>query len=175
MPLEEIRYSCVDSTLGRAIIAQSVRGVCAVELCDSITNPSHRISNIFPGAKVVLHANARPSATELAIQALAAGLHLDTISTIPLDLRGTPFQERVWRAIQDVTHGTLISYAQLAVAIGKPQASRAVATACGANRIALLIPCHRVIRSDGELSGYRWGSRRKRQLLELEALSEGPD
>lgn len=96
------------------------------------------------------------------IEAPALGLDL------PLDLRGTAFQERVWRALRDIPLGSTASYAQIAERIGAPKSFRAVAQACGANCLAVAIPCHRVVRSDGELSGYRWGVERKRQLLERE-------
>ena len=88
--------------------------------------------------------------------------------TMPLDVRATAFQWRVWRALQEIPLGETRSYAEVAEAIGKPTAVRAVASACASNRVALVIPCHRVVRSDGSVSGYRWGPERKRQLLERE-------
>ncbi|VTM12508.1 O6-methylguanine-DNA methyltransferase [Pseudomonas aeruginosa] len=92
------------------------------------------------------------------------GLGLD----LPLDVRGTAFQERVWQALREIPPGTTVSYAQVAERIGAPKAVRAVAQACGANRIAVAIPCHRVVRRDGDVSGYRWGVERKRELLRRE-------
>ena len=100
------------------------------------------------------------------VEAPAIGLDL------PLDLRGTAFQERVWQALQSIPVGSTASYAEIAQRIGAPKAMRAVAQACAANTLAVAIPCHRVVRSDGNLSGYRWGVERKRQLLERETLSE---
>jgi AraC family transcriptional regulator of adaptative response/methylated-DNA-[protein]-cysteine methyltransferase len=97
------------------------------------------------------------------IEAPALGMNL------PLDVRGTAFQERVWQALRKIPPGTTISYADLAERIGSPKAVRAVAQACGANRIAVAIPCHRVVRRDGDISGYRWGVERKRELLKREA------
>ena len=97
------------------------------------------------------------------IEAPALGLHL------PLDVHGTAFQERVWQALREIPPGTTVSYAEIAERIGAPKAVRAVAQACGANRIAVAIPCHRVVRRDGDLSGYRWGVERKRELLRREA------
>ena len=88
---------------------------------------------------------------------------------LPLDVRGTAFQERVWQALRDIPVGSTASYAEIAQCIGAPKAVRAVAQACGANSLAVAIPCHRVVRSDGNLSGYRWGVERKRQLLERES------
>jgi len=97
------------------------------------------------------------------IETPAVGLNL------PLDVRGTAFQERVWQALREIPPGATVSYAQLAARIGSPKAVRAVAQACGANRIAVAIPCHRVVRRDGDISGYRWGVERKRELLRREA------
>src|SRR5690606_11106095 len=91
---------------------------------------------------------------------------------LPLDVRGTAFQQSVWRAFQDNPVGTTVSYGQISQQIGAPTAVRAVAQACGANRLAVAIPCHRVVRRDGDISGYRWGVARKRQLLEREAESQ---
>ena len=96
------------------------------------------------------------------VEAPAVGLDL------PLDLRGTAFQERVWQALRDIPPGSKVSYAQIAERIGAPKSFRAVAQACGANSLAVAIPCHRVVRSNGDLSGYRWGVERKRELLERE-------
>ncbi|MCS7235982.1 MAG: methylated-DNA--[protein]-cysteine S-methyltransferase [Armatimonadota bacterium] len=93
---------------------------------------------------------------------------------LPMDLRGTPFQRRVWSALRRVPSGQTVTYAQLALRLGFPGAARAVARACAANPLALVVPCHRVIRSDGQLGGYRWGVRRKRVLLELEARVRRP-
>src|SRR5690606_40886551 len=103
------------------------------------------------------------------IEAPALGLSL------PLDVRGTAFQERVWQVLRELPPGTTASYAEIAQRIGAPKAVRAVAQACGANSIAVAIPCHRVVRRDGDISGYRWGVERKRRLLqrEAEALAEG--
>jgi len=99
------------------------------------------------------------------IEAPALGLNL------PLDVRGTAFQQRVWQALREIPPGTTVSYTQIAERIGAPKAVRAVAQACGANRIAVAIPCHRVVRRDGDVSGYRWGVERKRELLQREAHS----
>ena len=92
-----------------------------------------------------------------------------TGAALPLDIRGTAFQQRVWQALREIPPGTTRSYAEIAQAIGEPRAVRAVAQACGANALAVAIPCHRVVRTDGHLSGYRWGVERKRELLAREA------
>ena len=168
---EEIQYSTIDSVLGTTLIAQSIRGVCAVQFCDSVQDGARELARLFPGARTIFAPNTLPSMAERAIQALTTGQQFDTLSAIALDIRGSPFQEAVWRALRKVPRGASISYSQLAAAIGKPRAARPVATACGANRIALLIPCHRIIRGNGELSGYRWGQHRKSLLLEWERAS----
>jgi AraC family transcriptional regulator of adaptative response/methylated-DNA-[protein]-cysteine methyltransferase len=93
---------------------------------------------------------------------------------LPLDVRGTAFQERVWQALREIPPGATVSYAQVAARIGAPKAVRAVAQACGANRLAVAIPCHRVVRRDGDLSGYRWGVERKRELLARETGARAP-
>ena len=94
---------------------------------------------------------------------------------LPLDIQGTAFQQRVWQALQAIPPGTTVSYAEIAQQIDRPKAVRAVATACAANTLAVVIPCHRVVRSDGALSGYRWGIERKRALLEREAANFPPE
>ena len=92
---------------------------------------------------------------------------------LPLDIRGTAFQQRVWQALSEIPAGTKASYAEIAEKIGSPRATRAVAQACGANSIAVAIPCHRVVRKDGDLSGYRWGVERKKTLLDIESGEAG--
>jgi AraC family transcriptional regulator of adaptative response/methylated-DNA-[protein]-cysteine methyltransferase len=108
------------------------------------------------------------SLTEKVVAAIESG-DSDATAEIPIDLRGTPFQKAVWRALREVPAGTTVSYTELARRIGRPAAVRAVAHACATNAIAVLVPCHRAVRSDGSLAGYRWGLARKRTLLEREA------
>ena len=121
------------------------------------------ISHLIPGDP------ARLIAGERASDEIVAGIRQQLGLDLPLDVRGTAFQERVWQALRAIPVGSTASYAEVARLIGAPTATRAVAQACGANRLAVAIPCHRVVRSDGALSGYRWGVERKRQLLAREA------
>lgn len=162
----EIRFAVGESTLGSILVAATERGVCAVLLGDDPTALAHDLERRFPRAEI-LGADAGFEALVARVVALverpAAGVDL------PLDLQGTAFQRRVWQALRQIPAGTTTSYAALAHAIGKPTAARAVAQACAANPIAVAIPCHRVVRTDGDPSGYRWGVERKHTLLAREA------
>ena len=162
----QIHFGIGDTSLGLVLVAISGRGVCSILLGDTRAGLTRELQGRFPRAQIERD-DARLRA-ELAqvfafVERPAAGLDL------PLDLAGTEFQLRVWRALTKIPSGKTASYAEVARSIDAPQAFRAVAQACGANPIALAIPCHRVVRNDGALSGYRWGVARKRALLELEA------
>jgi len=161
----EILFAVGQCSLGAILVAQSARGVCAILLGDDPDKLVRELQNQFPKASLV---GADHSFEQLVAQVVgfieAPALGLD----LPLDLRGTAFQERVWQALRDIPLGSTVSYGQIAERIGAPKAFRAVAQACGANCLAVAIPCHRVVRSDGDLSGYRWGVERKRQLLARE-------
>ncbi|MCP2052893.1 UNVERIFIED_ORG: AraC family transcriptional regulator of adaptative response/methylated-DNA-[protein]-cysteine methyltransferase [Pseudomonas fluorescens] len=160
-----ILFAVGQCSLGAILVAQSQRGVCAILLGDDPDTLLRDLQDQFPKAELVGadHEFEQLIAQVVGfIEAPALGLNL------PLDLRGTAFQERVWQALRDIPVGSTASYAQIAAQIGAPKSFRAVAQACGANSLAVAIPCHRVVRSDGELSGYRWGVERKRQLLERE-------
>lgn len=161
-----ILFAVGQCSLGAILVAQSSRGVCAILLGDDPGALVHDLQDQFPNAELV---GADHRFEQLIAQVVgfieAPALGLD----LPLDLRGTAFQQRVWQALRDIPLGSTASYAQIAARIGAPKSFRAVAQACGANRLAVAIPCHRVVRSDGELSGYRWGVERKRQLLERES------
>jgi len=160
-----ILFAVGQCSLGAILVAQSARGVCAILLGDDPDQLVHDLQDQFPKAELV---GADQRFEQLVaqvvglIEAPAVGLDL------PLDLRGTAFQERVWQALRDIPPGSTASYAQIAERIGAPKSFRAVAQACGANSLAVAIPCHRVVRSNGELSGYRWGVERKQQLLARE-------
>ncbi|NVZ22555.1 bifunctional DNA-binding transcriptional regulator/O6-methylguanine-DNA methyltransferase Ada [Pseudomonas costantinii] len=161
----EIRFAVGQCSLGAILVAQSQRGVCAILLGDDPDKLVRDLQDQFPKAELL---GADRSFEQLIAQVVgfieAPALGLD----LPLDLRGTAFQERVWQALREIPVGSTASYAQIAQRIGAPKSFRAVAQACGANSLAVAIPCHRVVRSNGELSGYRWGVERKRQLLERE-------
>lgn len=161
----EIRFAVGQCSLGAILVARSERGVCAILLGDDPNALVEDLQQRFCQAKLI---GAEPDFEHWVakvvgfIEAPALGLDL------PLDVRGTAFQERVWMALREIAPGSTASYAEIAQRIGAPKAFRAVAQACGANHLAVAIPCHRVVRSDGELSGYRWGVERKRQLLARE-------
>lgn len=161
----EILFAVGQCSLGAILVAQSVRGVCAILLGDDPDRLVRDLQDQFPKANLV---GADQGFEQLVAQVVgfieAPALGLD----LPLDLRGTAFQERVWQALRDIPLGSTVSYAQIAERIGAPKSFRAVAQACGANCLAVAIPCHRVVRSNGDLSGYRWGVERKRQLLARE-------
>lgn len=161
----KILFAVGQCSLGAILVAQSARGVCAILLGDDPDKLVRELQDQFPKASLV---GADHSFEQLVAQVVgfieAPALGLD----LPLDLRGTAFQERVWQALRDIPLGSTVSYGQIAERIGAPKAFRAVAQACGANCLAVAIPCHRVVRSDGDLSGYRWGVERKRQLLARE-------
>ncbi|UVE17973.1 bifunctional DNA-binding transcriptional regulator/O6-methylguanine-DNA methyltransferase Ada [Pseudomonas sp. LS44] len=161
----EIRFALGDCSLGAILVAQSQRGVCAILLGDDPDALLRDLQDKFARATLIggdAQFEALVAKVVGFIEAPALGLDL------PLDVRGTAFQQRVWNALQEIPAGSTASYAEIANRIGMPKAVRAVAQACGANSLAVAIPCHRVVRSDGQLSGYRWGVERKRQLLERE-------
>ncbi|MEO6919967.1 MAG: bifunctional DNA-binding transcriptional regulator/O6-methylguanine-DNA methyltransferase Ada [Collimonas sp.] len=162
----EIRFAIGECSLGAILVAQSNRGVCAILLGDDPNALAHDLQDKFPRAHLI---GADHDFEQLVAQVVgfieAPALGLD----LPLDVRGTAFQQRVWQALREIPVGSTASYAEIAARIGSPKAVRAVAQACAANTLAVAIPCHRVIRSDGAGSGYRWGVERKRALLERES------
>ncbi|MFA7504496.1 MAG: bifunctional DNA-binding transcriptional regulator/O6-methylguanine-DNA methyltransferase Ada [Burkholderiaceae bacterium] len=165
-----IRFALGQCTLGALLVAQSQRGVCAILLGDDPERLLHDLEDQFPQAELLGGDEAFEQLVAQVVgfvEAPSAGLNL------PLDVRGTAFQERVWQALRDIPPGATASYADIAQRIGAPKAARAVAQACAANPLAVAIPCHRVVRRDGELSGYRWGVERKRELLRREDPGPG--
>ncbi|ABL72303.1 bifunctional DNA-binding transcriptional regulator/O6-methylguanine-DNA methyltransferase Ada [Paracoccus denitrificans] len=164
----EIRFALGQCALGAILVAQSRRGICAIALGDDPEALLRDFQDRFPAATLI-GGDAEFEALVARIVGFieAPGIGLD----LPLDIRGTAFQQRVWQALRQIPPGTTASYAEIARRIGEPQASRAVAQACAANPIAVAIPCHRVVRSDGALSGYRWGVARKRALLDREGAA----
>jgi AraC family transcriptional regulator of adaptative response/methylated-DNA-[protein]-cysteine methyltransferase len=162
----EIRFAIGASSLGAILVARSERGVCAILLGDDPDALARDLQDRFPKARLIGGDAGfeKLVATVVGfVEAPALGLDL------PLDLRGTAFQQRVWQALRAVPAGATVSYAEIARRIGASKATRAVAQACAANNIAVAIPCHRVVRTDGALSGYRWGVERKRALLTRES------
>jgi len=162
----DIRFAVGQSQLGAILVAASARGVCAILMGDDPQALVHELQDKFPRAALV---GDDPAFEQLVAQVVGLIEAPQGSWTLPLDVRGTVFQQRVWQALRDIAPGQTLSYAEIAARIGAPTAVRAVAGACAANWIAVAIPCHRVVRSDGALSGYRWGVQRKRLLLEREA------
>ena len=160
-----IRYTISDSPLGRMLIAATERGICSIQFARSDSELIEGLKREFPFAV------RKPDQTGLEVWVAAllskmTGRELNT--ALPLDIRATAFQRRVWTYLQSIPFGATRSYGDVAKAIGQPSASRAVARACATNPVAVAIPCHRVVREDGSISGYRWGVERKKALLELE-------
>jgi len=162
----DIRFAVGQSQLGAILVAASARGVCAILMGDDPQALVHELQDKFRRAVLV---GDDPAFQQLVAQVIGFIEAPQASWTLPLDVRGTVFQQRVWQALRDIAPGQTLSYADIAARIGAPKAVRAVAGACAANWIAVAIPCHRVVRSDGALSGYRWGVQRKRLLLEREA------
>ncbi len=164
----EIRFAVGQCSLGAILAARSEKGVCAILLGDDPEALVRDLQDRFPKARLI-GADADFEALTAQVVGLveAPGQGLD----LPLDVRGTAFQQRVWRALQAIPAGATATYGQIAERIGAPKAVRAVAGACAANPLAVAIPCHRVVRNDGSLSGYRWGVERKRALLDREAAA----
>jgi AraC family transcriptional regulator, regulatory protein of adaptative response / methylated-DNA-[protein]-cysteine methyltransferase len=161
----EIRFAIGECTLGSILVAVSKRGVCAILMGDDPNKLACDLQDSFPQATLIGN-DARFARTVAQVIGFvdAPGLGFD----LPLDVRGTAFQQRVWQALRKIPAGKTVSYSELAKHIGAPTAVRAVASACAANTLAVAIPCHRVVRKDGALSGYRWGVERKRALLARE-------
>ena len=166
-PGEDIKFAVGQSSLGAILVASSQKGVAAILLGDDPEKLLRDLQDRFPKARLIgadRDYEARVARVVGFVEAPHIGLDL------PLDVRGTAFQRRVWRALREIPVGTTISYAEIAQRIGAPKAVRAVAGACAANNLAVAIPCHRVVRNDGALSGYAWGVERKRALIDRESL-----
>ena len=162
----EIRFAVGECSLGSILVAQSARGVCAILIGDDPDELARDLQDRFPHARLIGgDAGFEQLIAKVVGFVEAPRLGLD----LPLDVRGTAFQQRVWQALREIPAGKTVSYTELARRIGLPKSVRAVAQACAANALAVAIPCHRVVRNDGGLSGYRWGVERKRALLEREA------
>jgi AraC family transcriptional regulator, regulatory protein of adaptative response / methylated-DNA-[protein]-cysteine methyltransferase len=166
---EQIRFAIARCELGLVLVAATGQGVCSVMLGEDAADLERSLKQQFSAASIVQDA----SGMEKQIEAILAAMtdHPAAID-IPLDVRATAFQARVWQGLRQIPRGETRSYAQLAEAIGQPSAVRAVARACATNPVAIAVPCHRVIGSDGSLTGYRWGLDRKRTLLDLERRSQ---
>ncbi len=167
---EDIRWSIVDTALGQAIVAATARGVCMVELGEDVDSLEHKLHVEFPRARLQQVDAGCDDFLAPRVRAVADALAgKGAAQPVPVDLIGTAFQKRVWDALMKIPHGETRSYAELAAALDAPKAARAVASACAHNRVAIVVPCHRVIRDDGTLGGYRWGLALKQQLLGRES------
>ncbi|MGD9539742.1 bifunctional DNA-binding transcriptional regulator/O6-methylguanine-DNA methyltransferase Ada [Methylocystis sp.] len=167
-PRETIRFAIGQSSLGAVLVAASANGVCAISLGDDPQELLRDLQDRFPRATLI---GADENFERYVAAAVGMVERPQTRFDLPLDMRGTAFQQRVWAALRDIPAGETASYAEIAKRIGAPKATRAVARACAANPVSLAIPCHRVVRSDGALSGYYWGVERKRELLKRERKS----
>jgi AraC family transcriptional regulator of adaptative response/methylated-DNA-[protein]-cysteine methyltransferase len=163
---DAIGYDLAASSLGLVLAARSDRGLCAILLGDDADALIADLCRRFPQSRAVRDTAGLADWLAHVVRCVE---HAQDDPGLPLDLRGTPFQRRVWQALRAIPRGATASYGEIARRIGEPQASRAVAAACASNPLALAIPCHRVVKGDGALSGYRWGVERKRALLEREA------
>jgi AraC family transcriptional regulator of adaptative response/methylated-DNA-[protein]-cysteine methyltransferase len=169
---ETIRFATFETPLGWAIVAASRRGICMTALADDRDSLGDALRQRFPRATIEEGDAVLDDWAQSVLRCITApGERPD----LPLDIRGTAFQAQVWRALRRIPLGETATYGEIAAALGHPAAVRAVGRACGANPVALLVPCHRVVRKDGDLGGYRWGIERKRALLEREraAASDG--
>ena len=167
----EIRFAVGQCRLGAILVAQSREGICAILLGDDPDALVRDLIDRFPRADLIGGDPAFEQTVATIIGFVEApSLGLD----LPLDLQGTAFQQRVWDALRTVPPGSTVSYTELARRIGQPRSVRAVAQACAANPVAVAVPCHRVVRHDGALSGYRWGVERKRALLASESQEAAP-
>ena len=166
-----ISHNIVDSPLGRLLVAVTEYGVCAVKLGDSDAQLESSLYGEFPAAQFQGDDGALLECTQAILDHLQNNpLNRDLGLKLPLDIRATAFQRQVWEYLRSIPRGEIRSYREVAGALGKPSASRAVGTACAANPVALVIPCHRVVRQDGGMGGYRWGIPRKEQLLAQERI-----
>ncbi|WP_019937638.1 methylated-DNA--[protein]-cysteine S-methyltransferase [Bordetella sp. FB-8] len=163
----DIRFAVGQCSLGAILVAGSPRGICAISLGDNPDALVRGLQDQFPRARLI-GADAEFEQWVAQVVGMVETPRLGL--ALPLDVRGTAFQERVWRALLDIAPGTTTTYSEIAQRIGMPRSVRAVAGACAANKLAVAIPCHRVVRSDGNLSGYRWGVARKQVLIDREAM-----
>lgn len=161
----QIYFAVGQCSLGAILVAQSERGICSIFLGDDPDVLAHDLQGRFPRAELIGGDNKFEEVVGKVIEFVdAPKMGFD----FPLDVQGTPFQQHVWQALREIPLGQTATYTEIATRIGAPKSVRAVANACGSNKIAVAIPCHRVVRTDGDLSGYRWGVNRKQALLDME-------
>lgn len=163
---EHISFAIGQSSLGEILVARSGKGICAILIGDKPEPLIQDLQHRFPTAKLT---RDQSGIEDLARKVCELIEKPKDAVKLPLDIKGTSFQQRVWKALQQIPVGSVATYSEIAKKLGDPRAVRAVARACASNALAVAIPCHRVVRSDGGLSGYRWGVERKRELLDREA------
>jgi len=161
----QIRFAIAECSLGPILVASTEQGICAILIDDDPDFLVKDLQDRFPKAELI---GAEPEYEQVVSRVVGLVEHPELGLDLPLDVRGTAFQQRVWQALRGIPAGRTVSYAELAELVGLPRGARAVASACAANAIAVAIPCHRVVRNDGSLSGYRWGVDRKAALLDRE-------
>ncbi|WMJ69884.1 methylated-DNA--[protein]-cysteine S-methyltransferase [Stenotrophomonas sp. 24(2023)] len=166
---ETLHFAIGQSSLGSVLVASSRTGVVAILLGDEPEPLLHSLQQRFRHAELI---GADPAYEQRVAQVIALVEDPARGLAVPLDIRGTAFQQRVWQALQQIPHGQTASYADIAARIGAPRATRAVARACASNPLAVAVPCHRVVRRDGDVSGYAWGVARKRELLRRETTAK---
>jgi AraC family transcriptional regulator of adaptative response/methylated-DNA-[protein]-cysteine methyltransferase len=166
---ETIHYAIAATRIGRMLLAATDRGVCSIQFGDSDAKLERELGVEFPKAEII-RSDRKLGAQVNALRAIIQG---ENKTPLPLDIQATAFQRRVWEELQAIPRGATKSYSKIAADIGHPKAARAVARACATNPVAVAIPCHRVVREDGAMGGYRWGVDRKQKLLALEAASGG--
>lgn len=171
----DIRYTTTGTPLGRLLVATTSRGICSVTLGDTDRELERRLADEFPQATRLRVDAGREEWLDAVIARIARELgwsDAEAPALPPLDVAATAFQWRVWDALTRIPSGTTKSYGELAAQLGVPKAARAIGRACGSNKLALIVPCHRIVREDGSLGGWRWGVERKRELLASEQRSE---
>ena len=172
---ETLSWACRDTALGPILMAATDRGVCFAQFGNDCETLQQQLRAEFPRAELKRYQETSSGQLDQWIDALDAYIqNKQPRPELPLDLQGTAFQIKVWEFLLSLEDGDVISYSELAQGIGKPKAIRAAASACAANRIAVLVPCHRILRGDGGLGGYRWGQARKRALLDAERVRKTP-
>ena len=168
---ERVDFAMGRCSLGQILIAASEKGILAVLIGDAPEELQAELQTRFPGTMLARGSARAESQLASVIGFIDRG---ESASQLSLDVRGSPFQQRVWQALQEIPSGTVLTYTDLARRVGMPGATRAVASACAANPLAVVIPCHRVVGKNGRLAGYRWGLERKRTLLAREAAAMQP-
>lgn len=164
----EIRYSTANTPLGRMLVAATDKGICLIAFGEDDDEVEAVLEERFPNAELVAEQDRTGWLADAVAFVSSQTSEHPLAATFPLDVRATAFQQRVWKALQEIPRGETRSYSELASQLGAPSSTRAVASACGANPVAVIVPCHRVIGKSGALTGYRWGVERKRRLLEAE-------